>query len=366
MVREGKITAEDGVRLLEAVNRPAPSQQRRPEDRSDWSDDPIGRVVAQVMEQVQDKGWGGLVGSWGGWSAGPLGGLDRRRQRETDGWEFVQLSEDDHGTFELPEGAALSVENEGRGVYAGATDGPARVDLEGDDLRNYGVYVARKGRDVVVAAHRTEHNARLPRLRVSVPRTVASVGVRTSGGGAQAQGFACPVTLKTSGGGITVEGQGEGAVEASTAGGGIKVEGTPRSVSLKTAGGGIRFSGRTEAVEAKTSGGSIDLQGVRLTSGDHQIKTSGGSIRLGLAPDSSVAIAARTSAGSVRVDLPGAQGSQSGSRISPRYTGTFNGEGARLDVATAGGSVDVGLVSGAPTPASKPASEPASAGTAGG
>jgi hypothetical protein len=126
------------------------------------------------------------------------------------------------------------------------------------------------------------------------------------------------------------------------------VEGTPSRIDLHTSGGGIRFRGRTSGFDVKTSGGSITVDGARLTSGEHRARTSGGSVRVCLAPESSVEISARTSAGSITIDLPGAEGERLGSRISPRYQGRFNGRGASLEVATAAGSITVGLMAPAP------------------
>jgi hypothetical protein len=377
MVREGKITADEGVRLLEALKvaggassaasgssaSGASGASGEHETRGNWNwggprgrgawehggDDPVSRAVSNITsavgEALESSGFKErFKGSWGGHWGGPLRGQERRREREADGWQYVSLSEGTHGTFDLPEGAKLRLESEAGSIQASAAEGGARVDLEGEDTRNFDVYAMRKDDEFVVAAHRTDHEAKMPRLVVSVPRTVAEVAFQTAGGGIKAHGFSCPVRLKTAGGGINVEGQGTGNVEAKTAGGGIDVDGTPNEVTLHTAGGGIRFHGRTNSLDAKTAGGSITIDGVRLTSGRHQARTAGGSVRVRLSRDSSVEVDAATNAGGINVDLPGARGSYSGSRISPRYHGTFNGSGAHLELRTVGGSVAVGVV----------------------
>lgn len=353
MVREGKITAEEGARLLEAlraaggVGTAGQGSANGPDGGTGGqgagrADDPLGSIAGMVADILQKGGWAGR-GWKGSWSTGPLAGLERRRQREAEGWEPVTLSEGDHGTFELPAGARLTVEAEAGGIEAREVSGPARLDLEGEGLSAFGVYAARKGDEVVLSSYRTEHFARLPRLLVSVPQHAGHVSLRTSGGGLHVHGLACPVTLHTSGGGIHIKGQGEGPVEARTSGGGIDVEGRPAAVDLHTSGGGITFRGSTRGLQARTSGGSITIDGARLTSGEHRLKTAGGSVRIRLAPESSVDLSAQTSAGHISVDLPGVQGEQSGPRISPRYRGRYNGAGARLEVSTAAGSVNVGL-----------------------
>ena len=94
---------------------------------------------------LQKSGLGNWAGR-GGWSGGTLQGKERRQQREADGWQAVPLSEGDHGTFELPRRAQLTVETDAGGIEARATDaGPARLTLEGEDLSNYAVYAVRKG-----------------------------------------------------------------------------------------------------------------------------------------------------------------------------------------------------------------------------
>ena len=385
MIREGKITAEEGTRLLEALkaaqgspsgeqhrpfgeqHRPFGEQHRpfgehgRPwwaQGRAWWEqgrrhrqDDPVGSIVDAVVEAISHGGWHRFGGGFGSaWTGGNLRGLARRREREAEGWEFLRFSEGKHGTFEFPEGARLQGESEAGGVEAVAGDGPARLDLEGDGPYNYDVYVARKGDMVLVAAHRTEPEARMPRLKLSVPRHVRHVELRTAGGSLKSRGFACPVSLKTAGGGIRIEDHGEGEINARTMGGSVEVSGTPSAVTLHTAGGSIRFRGHTKSLDARTAGGSISIEGARLTSGEHRAKTAGGSIRVLLTPDSSVELNAGTSAGSLNVDLPGAAGQYGGSRISPRYHGKYHGGTARLEIRTVGGSVHVGLSAAAEQP----------------
>jgi DUF4097 and DUF4098 domain-containing protein YvlB len=354
MVREGKITAEEAVRLLEALKGSSAESAGPAGERQRRSEDPIGGIVDAVTEAFVGRGWrgfgrgwGGNWGNWGNWEGhghgGSLRGQERRQRREAEGWQIGTYSEGDRGGFEFPEGAKLRIESEAGAIEARAVDGPARLDLEGDDFFNFATYVARKGDELIVAAYRTDHHARMPRLVVGVPRHVSRLSVETAGGSVEASGFACPTNVKTAGGSIRIRSHGQGRLELRTAGGGIDVEGNPEVLDAKTAGGSIRLKGQTNSFEAKTAGGSINLDGVRLTSGAHRAKTAGGSVNLRLTPDSSVAIEAATGAGSINVNLPGAQGQLSGSRIAPRYHGTFNGSGATLELRTVGGSINLSL-----------------------
>ena len=355
MVRDGKITAEEGARLLEALQPKvgARSVSGAPGGAGGaggaaggWDyDDPVRSIAGAVAQAIQSGDWKGFMGQFAGsWSSGPLAGLERKQEREAAGWQFLTLSDGDHGTFELQSGDELLVEHEAGSIEASAGDGPARLELHGEELQGYGVYVARKEKQVVVACHRTANYARMPRLKLSVPRDVASLAQRTAGGGLTAEGFTVPLKLRTAGGSIRVREQTGAVVDAKTSGGSIKVDGTPARIDLHTSGGSIAFEGRTEAFDVKTSGGSVKIEGARLVGGEHHAKTSGGSVRVLLTRDSSVELEAKTSAGSMNVELPGAEGERSGSKVSPKYHGRYNGGSAKLSVTTAAGQVYVGLL----------------------
>ena len=351
MVRDGKITAEEGARLLEAL---------QPKGRSgggagaaggggsgvDWNvDDPMRSIAGAVAQALQSGDWKSFMGQVAGsWSHGPLAGLERKKEREAEGWQILTLSDGDHGSFELQSGDELAIEHEGGSIEAAAGDGGATVELHGEETHGYGGYVARKEKQVVLACYRTAQFARMPRLKVSVPRDVVKVSERTAGGGLTAEGFAVPVKLRTAGGSIRVRNQKGAAVDAKTSGGSIKVDGTPGRIDLHTSGGSITFEGSTEAFDVKTSGGSVKIEGARLVTGEHSAKTSGGSVKVLLARDSSVELSAKTSAGNLSVELPGAEGERSGGKISPKYHGRYNGGAATLSVSTAAGQVSVGVL----------------------
>ena len=348
MVRDGKITAEEGVRLLEALQPRGAARATGGAGPTGVPgvdrDDPVGSIATAVAHAIQSGDWKSIIGHFAGsWSGGPMRGLERKREREADGWAFLTLSEGDHGTFELRPGDSLSVEHEAGSVEAAATDSAARLELEGEATHSFEIYVARKDANVVVVCHRTAPFAKLPRLKLSVPRGVTDVALNTAGGGLTAEAFSVPVHLKTAGGSVRVRDQRGSRVEAKTAGGSIKVNGTVDRVDLHTSGGSIKFEGRTGAFDVKTSGGSIHIDGAELKAGEHSAQTSGGSVHISLARQSSVELDAKTSAGNLTINLPGAEGERSGGRISPRYHGRYNGDGAKLSVSTSAGAVHIEL-----------------------
>src|SRR5689334_11945507 len=209
MVREGKITADEAVRLLEAMKGSGDAGQANAAgtsgsegqrgfegERGRGFDDAVGHFVDAVTGAMSGRGWRGFggrggfgpwagrgwggFGNWsgpghwegpggwhGGWHGGWLRGQERRTQRESDGWQIGTFADGDRGGFEVPEGAKLRVESEAGAIEVKAVDGPARLDLEGDDFFNFATYVARKGDEVIVAAYRTSQHARMPRLVVS-------------------------------------------------------------------------------------------------------------------------------------------------------------------------------------------------------
>src|SRR5687768_10587563 len=105
MVRDGKITAEEGARLLEAlqpkVSAGSGATGRGPGGVWD-TDDPVRSIAGAVAQALQSGDWKGVMGQFAGsWSSGPLHGMERKQQRESEGWQFLSLSEGDKGTFEL-------------------------------------------------------------------------------------------------------------------------------------------------------------------------------------------------------------------------------------------------------------------------
>src|SRR5687768_7374254 len=137
MVRDGKITAEEGVRLLEALQPRAGARAAGAAPGSAWDhDDPMRSIAGAVAQALQSGDWKSLMGQFAGsWSSGPLAGLERRKEREAEGWQFLTLSDGDRGTFELHSGDELLVEHEAGSIEATAADGPARLELHGEALQ---------------------------------------------------------------------------------------------------------------------------------------------------------------------------------------------------------------------------------------
>src|SRR3954468_12390372 len=121
MVREGKITADEAVRLLEALKggggAGASSSAAGGESRRGGGE-PFRGMGEMFRDIFGEKGvfgdWGEWARPWeggwrghGGWPGGGLRGQERRRQREAEGWQIGAFSEGDRGSFDFPEGAKL-------------------------------------------------------------------------------------------------------------------------------------------------------------------------------------------------------------------------------------------------------------------
>lgn len=383
MIRDGKVTPEEGARLLEALRpgpRAADGRRGRLGESAAGVGDMVSRIVSGVMEAVSASG---------NWSVATLRGLERKREREETGWVDIPIDATDGDGFTLPRSARLLVESEGGGLEvvqeggvdtesaSDAAEGRARITFEGEG-HNWDYYAKRRDDEHVVAVYRTENPARVPRMRLAIP-PVTDLRAHTSGGGVRVDGVTSPCDVKTSGGGITAERvagplaaktsgggitarQCTGALELKTSGGGITVEdatspveahtsggsvrvtGTPPRIDLKTSGGSIHFSGLTQSFDARTSGGAVTIEGARLLEGEHEARTAAGSLKLLLTRDSNVDIDASTTAGRISIELPGMHGETRGGFGGSRYTGIYGGGGAKLTLRTSAGSVYVGTL----------------------
>ena len=153
----------------------------------------------------------------------------------------------------------------------------------------------------------------------------------TSGGSILAEQASGRLNAKTSGGSITIRDY-DGDIDARTSGGGIKMEDVNGDIEVVTSGGGIKITDVQGSLYAATSGGPINAEITKLTD-QLKLKTSGGSIKATI-PDGI----------GLDLDLRGNRvvttlSHFSGETKTGRITGTVNGGGIPVEMATSGGSV---------------------------
>ena len=153
----------------------------------------------------------------------------------------------------------------------------------------------------------------------------------TSGGSISIENSTGDLTAKTSGGSINISGF-EGEVDAKTSGGGIRLEDVIGDIRAATSGGGIKIKDVEGSLSAITSGGSINANITKLTD-RLTLKTSGGSIRATIPEDLGLDLDLRGNR--VVTTLSNFTGETKTSRV----TGTVNGGGIPVELATSGGSI---------------------------
>jgi len=157
--------------------------------------------------------------------------------------------------------------------------------------------------------------------------------LKTSGGSITAKKITGDLEAQTSGGSINVSNL-EGELNAHTSGGSINLEDIIGDIDVHTSGGRIKIRDVEGEVNAHTSGGSINAVITKL---EHQLvlKTSGGSVNATIPTGLGLDLDLRGNR--VNTTLQNFSGSSKPDRIS----GTVNGGGILVQLATSGGSVNL-------------------------
>ena len=285
----------------------------------------------------------------------------------------------------LEPGGHLTVKTvAGEVVVKGTSENGARIRItaaEGEDLeaKLRFRFESTPGEATVIAERKGDSwfsgffTTRRLRFEILVPAKTR-VDVDTGGGGIDISALEGAARLETSGGGITVS-RHTGPVDGETSGGGIEVKDVKGDVKIETSGGGIEVSHVTGTLKATTSGGSIEVTDV---SGDAAVETSGGSIdfdkaggrvvaessagsvEIAFTPGNAKGGKIETSAGSVSVKVDPSVGLEieaeaSGGGVSSdiplklrgsagrsHLSGTMGSGGAKLEIETSAGSIEIG------------------------
>lgn len=255
LVADGKITPEEGDRLLTALEGEAKGPQQETADAvSDGPSSKGGRLadgIAQVIEEV---------------------GETVRRAME-DAFGTAQRAFDEHrattesvvirdGRFALPPGARLKVQQAIRLSFGGGSKGGNVIMRASTDegvrvVRGEAVEAHRNGSDFVLTWAKGN-------LEIEVPTNLTGLDVRCMGGDLEVLDLAGPMSLETMGGELRVQSP-KAPFKFRTLGGTVRVvdcdlrEG---SATINSTGGDVfvQFAlGASVTVRASSLGGSFDF-----------------------------------------------------------------------------------------------------------
>jgi len=302
MVSEGKITADDGVKLLTALEE----GERKRRDH----DSPAKRMKQQrkiILESMKGhsigldnmREIGHMVKNIVGEAVSGIG-----ENFSTDSFDIDKDRFKDYGILEgeleLDEGTELFISNSrsssGADIILKGVDGSCCAVI-GEDQPEVSVF--RDGESVWLKWDEGD-------LTMSVPETVGKLSTSTNGGDIVISGVKNPVNVKTRGGDISI-------LEAS------------------------------HGFNAKTMGGDIIISLTDLWNEDSAVVTMGGDINLGLCKDTKAVISAKTFGGEIDVQDGIGEVSESGQFGSSRVRICLSGDEDAPDIRlkTMGGDISI-------------------------
>jgi hypothetical protein len=220
-------------------------------------------------------------------------------------------------------------------------------------LQDYTLYINKEGESLVCFAKSNKSNRRKGlsvTFKIKSPKNV-DTDLLTNGGGIKLANLHGNLDFRTSGGGLELSNL-NGDIHGHTSGGGITARNIEDFVDLSTSGGGINVSYAQGEIKLRTSGGSIRLEKIAASL---KANTSGGGIEADILEVGEYLVL-HTSAGSIDVNLPIDKGMDvniRGSRVTMAYKifdgrfeknhvqGTINGGGAKADISTNSGNVNI-------------------------
>lgn len=312
LIEQGKLSPEEGARLLQAMTPPA---------------EPRSSAKRSPTQPPTD------LGGWGRWAG--RGRADQGPARRLH-WAARKLD-----LHDLREG----LRDLGKEIREGIR--PAVESIVGPDALNLSGFEEFGGEAIALP------EGPLPGLKVRCAggdvRIVRAAGreIRV-GGDAETRIFTS--ALGAAGGEVVIRAR-EGDLEVETPSGlaflDVRNDGGDSSIDLDvqrlvvaTAGGDASFHGVAGQVSASAAGGDLRLESLRLTGGESKVSSAGGDLQVILTADSNVAISAKTVGGSV--NLPGGLRGRSRQAGPVAKAEALVGAGtASLRLSSAGGDVTV-------------------------
>jgi hypothetical protein len=248
-------------------------------------------------------------------------------------------------TFDFAAGGEVAIESSNGRIVVEAWDRPkARIQVtrsvRAPDEKQAQELMKALRADVEIQSHRIEIVSRYPKRREGsgfwdfLGRKVASMDIHYY----LQVPRATALVLETSNGEIRVLGVSK-RVEASTTNGDVRVSGAGGSVSAETTNGEIELLGISGSVEASTTNGSVRAEVRSLSTGDHvDLTTTNGNVSVRLPASTKATLEAGTTNGRVSTSFPI---TVNDIRSSKSIKGTIGGGGARVDLVTTNGNVQV-------------------------
>ncbi len=255
LVAEGKITPEEGERLLKALDEPHAEDRRDAAGAASGGEAARGGRLAdglaQLIEEVGETVRKAVEDA--------VGATQRAFDEHRTTTESVDIRD---GLFAVPPGGRLKVQQAIRVSFGGGSKGGNVI------LRTTSGTEVRVIRGEAVEAHRNEADYVLTwakgNLELEVPRHLAGLDIRCMGGDLEVLDFIGPMSLETMGGELRVQSP-RTPFRFRTLGGKVRVvdcDLRDGAASISSAGGNVSIefaSSASATVRASTLGGSFDF-----------------------------------------------------------------------------------------------------------
>jgi hypothetical protein len=286
LIAEGKISPEEGERLLQGLEEDAETPSDPDAADKSWTEG-VARALQDVAETVRRA------------VDDAIGATQKVFDEHRPETENIEV---EGGGFDLEPDSRLKVQHAIRISFGGTSKGSHVVIRTGESghvriVRGQAVEVHRNGTDYVLTWAKGS-------LELEVPPDLAALDARCLGGDLEVQDFPRPMTLESMGGEIRVR--------------------SPRA-----------------PFRVRTLGGRARIADLDLREGSANLNSTGGDVQIDLAPAASITIRAATLGG--KIEFPPGTERESEGRTRRRALCVI-GEGAgTLNVDTLGGDVKVDL-----------------------
>jgi hypothetical protein len=293
LIAEGKVTPEEGDRLLRALDEAAADGRRDPAGSAPEGGPARGGRfadgIAQMLEEVGETVRRAVEDA--------VGSAQRAFDEHRSTTEAVEVRD---GGFAIPAGARLKVQQALRISLGGGSKGDNVIlrTVSGADvrvIRGEAIEAHRNGSDYVLTWAKGN-------LELEVPRNLAGLDVRCMGGDLEVHDFIGPMSMETMGGELRVL--------------------SPRAP--------FRF---------RTLGGRIRIADCDLRDGAAVISSTGGDVAIELSPSASITVHASTLGG--MIDAPPEAMRDEQGRTRRRAVCVFGQGAAELRIDTLGGDVRI-------------------------